>query len=154
MTLSLDTAYRSFGGEVEASSTPTICRLPDSRRHQLWATAHVPTDKRFIFSAAAHAQRAVAYLHGVPKAADKRISRKRLMSVIRHAACRMTDRRTVRAAWSCRSIAGQTVSLKTNISNLTLHTLRSPAEPRTLFGTRFALFTSSSPIAVRCRPSS
>ena len=34
-TLSLGTAYRSFGGEVEASSTPTICRLPDSRRHQL-----------------------------------------------------------------------------------------------------------------------
>src|SRR5213083_424895 len=41
MTLSLDTAYRSFGGEVEASSTPTICRLPDSRRHQLWAIALV-----------------------------------------------------------------------------------------------------------------
>src|SRR5260370_28347575 len=39
MPLSLDTAYRSFGGEVEASSTPTICRLPDSRRHQLWAIA-------------------------------------------------------------------------------------------------------------------
>src|ERR1700676_5807575 len=39
MTLSLDTAYRSFGGEVEASSTPTICRLPDSRRHQIWAIA-------------------------------------------------------------------------------------------------------------------
>src|SRR2546423_12727540 len=39
MTLSLDTAYRSFGGEVEASSTPTICRLPDSRRHQLSAIA-------------------------------------------------------------------------------------------------------------------
>src|SRR6478736_4518766 len=38
--LSLDTAYRSFGGEVEASSTPTICRLPDSRRHQLSAIAH------------------------------------------------------------------------------------------------------------------
>src|SRR3974390_1950136 len=37
--LSLDTAYRSFGGEVEASSTPTICRLPDSRRHQLSAIA-------------------------------------------------------------------------------------------------------------------
>src|SRR5207248_9304397 len=35
----VDTAYRSFGGEVEASSTPTICRLPDSRRHQLWAIA-------------------------------------------------------------------------------------------------------------------
>jgi len=35
MMLSLDTAYRSFGGEVEASSIPTICRLPDSRRHQL-----------------------------------------------------------------------------------------------------------------------
>src|SRR3954453_9272524 len=41
MTLSLDTAYRSFGGEVEASSTPTICRLSDSRRHQLWAIAQV-----------------------------------------------------------------------------------------------------------------
>src|SRR3981189_1314927 len=41
MTLSLDTAYRSFGGEVEASSTPTICRLPDSRRHQLSAIAHL-----------------------------------------------------------------------------------------------------------------
>src|SRR6267378_5153260 len=39
MMLSLDTAYRSFGGEVEASSTPTICRLSDSRRHQLWAIA-------------------------------------------------------------------------------------------------------------------
>src|SRR3954462_5435614 len=42
MTLSLDTAYRSFGGEVEASSTPTICRLSDSRRHQLWAIAPAP----------------------------------------------------------------------------------------------------------------
>src|SRR5258705_2332635 len=40
MMLSLDTAYRSFGGEVEASSPPTICRLSDSRRHQLWAIAH------------------------------------------------------------------------------------------------------------------
>src|SRR5882757_1147282 len=39
MMLSLDTAYRSFGGEVEASITPTICRLPDSRRHQLSAIA-------------------------------------------------------------------------------------------------------------------
>src|SRR6476660_8927352 len=39
MMLSLDTAYRSFGGEVEALSTPTICRLPDSRRHQLSAIA-------------------------------------------------------------------------------------------------------------------
>src|ERR1700731_1198506 len=39
MMLSLDTAYRSFGGEVEASSTPTICRLPDSCRHQLSAIA-------------------------------------------------------------------------------------------------------------------
>jgi hypothetical protein len=37
--LSLDTAYRSFGGEVEASSTPTICRLSDSRRHQNLAIA-------------------------------------------------------------------------------------------------------------------
>ena len=32
-TLSLDTAYRSFSGEVESSSDPTICRLFDSRRH-------------------------------------------------------------------------------------------------------------------------
>src|ERR1700687_5062842 len=39
MTLSLGTAYRSFGGEVEASSSPTLCRLPASRRHQLWAIA-------------------------------------------------------------------------------------------------------------------
>src|SRR5258705_5374218 len=37
--LSLDPAYRSLGGEVEASSPPTICRLPDSRRHQLSAIA-------------------------------------------------------------------------------------------------------------------
>src|SRR5256885_2363178 len=41
MMLSLGTAYRSFGGEVEASSTPTICRLSDSRRHQLWAIARL-----------------------------------------------------------------------------------------------------------------
>jgi hypothetical protein len=34
MTLSLETAYRSFSGEVEVTSSPTICRLPDSRRHQ------------------------------------------------------------------------------------------------------------------------
>src|SRR4030081_2036776 len=45
MMLSLDTAYRSFGGEVEASSTPTICRLSDSRRHQLWAIAPACTEK-------------------------------------------------------------------------------------------------------------
>src|SRR6267143_1568167 len=49
MMLSLDTAYRSFGGEVEASSTPTICRLSDSRRHQLSAialfAAHKPVDR-------------------------------------------------------------------------------------------------------------
>src|SRR3981189_3114360 len=39
MTLSLGTAYRSFGGEMEASSTPMICRLLDSCRHQLSALA-------------------------------------------------------------------------------------------------------------------
>src|SRR6516225_9561082 len=53
MMLSLDTAYRSFGGEVEALSTPTICRLPDSRRHQLSAIAP-PKDvspHRFSYSA-------------------------------------------------------------------------------------------------------
>src|SRR5258705_7949450 len=39
MTLSLGTAYRSFGGEMEASSTPMICRLLDSCRPQLSAIA-------------------------------------------------------------------------------------------------------------------
>src|SRR5208282_4048462 len=33
--LSWVTAYHSFGGEVEASNTPTIRRLTPSRRHQL-----------------------------------------------------------------------------------------------------------------------
>src|SRR5260370_31612665 len=53
MTLSLDTAYRSFGGEVEASSTPTICRLPDSRRHQLWAIARIEEPWRTGYPACA-----------------------------------------------------------------------------------------------------
>src|SRR5215471_6106549 len=43
--LSFDTAYRSFGGEVEASSTPTICRLSDSCRHQLPAIARPQSNK-------------------------------------------------------------------------------------------------------------
>jgi hypothetical protein len=34
-TLEFDTAYHSFDGEVEASTTPTICRLLDLHRHQL-----------------------------------------------------------------------------------------------------------------------
>src|SRR5436190_7289344 len=34
-TLVSVTAYHSFGGEVEASNTPTIRRLTPSRRHQL-----------------------------------------------------------------------------------------------------------------------
>jgi hypothetical protein len=34
-------AYRSFGGEVEASSTPTICHPSDYCRHQLSAIAHL-----------------------------------------------------------------------------------------------------------------
>src|SRR6476620_7099020 len=50
MMLSLDTAYRSFGGEVEASSTPTICRLSDSRRHQLWAIARATIKAAFSAS--------------------------------------------------------------------------------------------------------
>src|SRR5258706_9588372 len=50
MMLSLDTAYRSFGGEVEASSTPTICRLPDSRRHQLWAIARHRPPESLLFA--------------------------------------------------------------------------------------------------------
>ena len=36
-TLVSVTAYHSFGGEVEASNTPTIRRLTPSCRHQLWA---------------------------------------------------------------------------------------------------------------------
>src|SRR6516225_6290193 len=39
-TLALVTAYHSFGGEVEASSTPTIRRLTPSCRHQLSLIAH------------------------------------------------------------------------------------------------------------------
>src|ERR1700676_4298050 len=50
MTLSLGTAYRSFGGEVEASSTLTICRLPDSRRHQLWAITRGYLSWKYIYS--------------------------------------------------------------------------------------------------------
>jgi len=38
-TLSLDTAYRSFGGELEASSTPRCAAFSDSRRHRLPAIA-------------------------------------------------------------------------------------------------------------------
>ena len=38
------TAYRSFGGEVEALSTPTICRPPDPRRHQLPAMTPDPDE--------------------------------------------------------------------------------------------------------------
>src|SRR5580704_6295919 len=53
MMLSLDTAYRSFGGEVEASSTPTICRLPDSRRHQLSAIALEATLRQTVTEAVA-----------------------------------------------------------------------------------------------------
>jgi hypothetical protein len=34
-------AYHSFGGEVEASSTPTIRRLIPSCRHQLSPIAHL-----------------------------------------------------------------------------------------------------------------
>jgi hypothetical protein len=37
--------YRSFGGKVEVLSTPMICRVPDSRRHQLSAIA--PHAERF-----------------------------------------------------------------------------------------------------------
>src|SRR5258708_17001601 len=43
MMLPLNTASRAFGGEVEASRPPTICRLPDSRRHQVSAIAPNPT---------------------------------------------------------------------------------------------------------------
>src|SRR6266550_2437979 len=65
MTLSLDTAYRSFGGEVEASSTPTICRLPDSRRHQLWAIAQTKARRHGIQSReSSFAPSRQAKLHG------------------------------------------------------------------------------------------
>lgn len=39
-TLVSFTAYHSFGGEVEASNTPSIRRLIPSRRHQLSPIAH------------------------------------------------------------------------------------------------------------------
>jgi len=42
-TLEFDTAYHSFNGEVEASTTPTICRLHDLHRHQL-STIAPPID--------------------------------------------------------------------------------------------------------------
>src|SRR6266850_4349075 len=48
MTLSLGTAYRSFGGEMEASSTPMICRLLDSCRHQLSAIARYMLGNAFF----------------------------------------------------------------------------------------------------------
>ena len=35
---------------MEASSTPTICRLPDSRRHQLWAIARGYLPWKYIYS--------------------------------------------------------------------------------------------------------
>src|SRR5271154_3553734 len=41
MTLVSVTAYHSFGGEVEASNTPTIRRLTPSCRHQLPRIAQV-----------------------------------------------------------------------------------------------------------------
>src|SRR5258708_36024079 len=45
MMLSWARAYASFGGEVEASTPPPICPLPDPRRHQVPAIAPsaVPT---------------------------------------------------------------------------------------------------------------
>src|SRR5437867_5081431 len=70
MTLSLDTAYRSFGGEVEASSTPTICRIPDSRRHQLWAIALNEAARR------SGQTRFTALLHHVDVAALERAFRR------------------------------------------------------------------------------
>src|SRR5208282_1251493 len=55
MILSWVTAYHSFGGEVEASNTPTIRRLTPSRRHQLpritpmWdGTFYVGKEKLFL----------------------------------------------------------------------------------------------------------
>src|SRR5437588_1033760 len=42
MTLVSVTAYHSFGGEVEASNTPTIRRLTPSCRHQLPHIAQLP----------------------------------------------------------------------------------------------------------------
>src|SRR5450631_1817037 len=56
MMLSLSTAYRSFDGEVEASSTPTICRLPDSGRHQIWAIARTQASDVAIWCALGHSR--------------------------------------------------------------------------------------------------
>src|ERR1700724_2746197 len=70
MMLSLDTAYRSFGGAVEASSTPTICRLSVSRRHQLWAiapatagAAGIPMSTHLYPEVAAHVMRVTETAH-------------------------------------------------------------------------------------------
>ena len=41
-------AYHSFGGEVEASNTPTIRRLTSSRRHQLQVIAPEKDAKPYI----------------------------------------------------------------------------------------------------------
>src|SRR5437667_4252250 len=73
MTLALAPAYRSFGGEVEASSTPTICRLPDSRRHQLWAIA-LDADIRGFFDAMAHSW--------IIRFLEHRIAHKRILRLI------------------------------------------------------------------------
>src|SRR5271163_4294204 len=43
MTLVSVTAYHSFGGEVQASNTPTIRRLTPSCRHQLPRIAPINT---------------------------------------------------------------------------------------------------------------
>ena len=45
MTLECHTAYHSFDGEVEASTTPTICRLLDLYRHQLSAITQLAADQ-------------------------------------------------------------------------------------------------------------
>src|SRR5882672_11106361 len=67
MMLSLDTAYRSFGGEVEASSTPTICRLSDSRRHQLSAIAQSSEGIKFSAVELAAAAKPLPDLDSIPK---------------------------------------------------------------------------------------
>src|SRR5436853_6151624 len=67
MTLVSVTAYHSFGGEVEASNTPTIRRLTPSCRHQLSPIAlGRPASSAFNLGSELLALRHVCMLAGMP----------------------------------------------------------------------------------------
>src|SRR5438132_1360911 len=70
MTLVSVTAYHSFGGEVEASNTPTIRRLTPSCRHQLPRIAH----RRPLLLRLEHAHRPASenHVHCPPRLGNRR----------------------------------------------------------------------------------